>query len=275
MKHKQPQFMLVVATSALLLSACGSAASGSFAAPPQTTQSAAVPVTASAAAPPPAPSTPPPSSAAPTGDAVTGSLTDSQGDAVTLSLSVGTPQIVANVSDPDAQDCNDDLSDAGTSAAQSVAYPIEINMTVTSDEPATIGLNMAGFSEMSGGSAQSANTIVPMYAGNFTGSQMCNVDLADPLGAFYWTNVAPNQPITWSGYMIFQGVVTPDDPTGVNQSTGLYVLSPSATIDGNTTNYTIDTADSQNLVDCGGTGAGYQYVALVPSLALSSGCTQD
>ena len=154
---------------------------------------------------------------------MTGTVTDDQGDQVTFGIAIGRPEVVSQISDPNAHDCDDQYQQDGTGADRAVAYPVNVTAKVTSSVPATVAVTLStNWSVSSGGNLSPTNG--PIYwDGMYDGTDQCSAD-AGNAGEVNFENLPPGQSYGWEAYLIVANAVTPDDPTGVNPDAGLVII---------------------------------------------------
>ena len=220
------------------------------------------------------PSAAPAAAKTPIGNAVTGLVTDSQGDKLQLSLAIGQPEPLTDTNDPVAHDCDDRLEEG--SINQVVVYPIEVTQTLESSVAVPIHLLLSQYSiTTTSNMVQSAGVfgVDPEYgiAATVGGSDYCGVVDGDVT----WQNESPGQTETFDGYILVTDAITPNDPTGL-QIAGALFLDPDLSVGGGAEgDFTPDTANSPNLVHCMGS-SGYMdstsYVAMDYANALKDGC---
>ncbi len=256
--------------AASLLAACSSSTTTG------TTPAAASPAdsnSAPALTSPAAADSPTSTPAAPTTFAFTGTAADSQGDAATVSVSIGepVPQLTLNQAALNACDSIDDISDG---ADQTMAIPIQVTATLTSSIETNVGVIIDGTNVVaSGGNFNSNPNLEEPWVTNDSDSACSNSGID---GELEWDNVAPGQSVTWSGWELDPDVITPDDTSGsaVDQVIFLepqvvFTSTIAADIDA-------DAAHSQNLVYCtSAVTSGVPVIAADPSAALADGCTAD
>lgn len=219
-----------------------------------------------------------------TSHAVTGVVTDSQGDRMRLSLTIGQPEPLTGTSDQVAHSCDSEIDGGSSTLSQAVIYPVDTTETLLSSVAATVGLDYSAFFVNATPSMFSPAGVSALYtidgpefwwAGIVGGSGYCGD------GSVEWQDQGPGQTETWDAYLVVAGAITPDDPTGLKQSAGPIVLSPDLSVDGVGGNFAIDTADSTNLVQCetedtnGDVLSTDTYVAMDPKYAIASGCSQQ
>jgi hypothetical protein len=252
--------VIALPLAASLLAACSSSSSMTVATAPGSSSAASAPASAAAA------DSPSPSPAAPTTFAVTGTATDGQGDKATVSVSIGkpVPQLSLNQAGLTACGIAGDLS---FDADQTMAIPVQVVITLTSSIAASVVVSMDGSNVVAPGGNPNSNGNPPTWATEGVNSA-CGASSSSGLGVEL-DNLPPDNPVTWSGWLLDPGVITPDDTSGsaVNQ-----VLFAGLDVDfgsGGDADLVADAAHSQNLVNCeGGT-----YIAVDPSVARANGCT--
>ena len=264
---------IVLSLSSSLLAACSSSSSLTAAAAPASTSPA------SSAAPIPPPSSPVASSSpsavsvAPATFAATGSgtATDSQGDAATVSVSVGTPVPQLSLNQAELTGCTseDVISDG---ADQTMAIPLQITATLTSSIATDVLVEVNGTQVVApGGNVTGNPNMVSATWAAYSGDSACtNSGGID--GTLEWDNVAPGQTVTWSGWELDPDVITPDDTSG-NAVDQVTFQEPGVSFGNGGADFTYDTERSQNLVTCPGQIDGGPIIAVDASIARANGCT--
>jgi len=152
-----------------------------------------------------------------------------------------------------------------------MAIPLQVTVTLTSSIATDVGLEMQGtYVVAPGGNVnQNPNMLTDTWAAYSSDSACTTSDGTD--GDLEWDNVAPGQTVTWSGWELDQGVITPDDTTGsaVDQVT---FQEPGVSFGNGGADFTFDAARSANLVTCPGQVAGGPIIAVDPSVARANGC---
>lgn len=253
----------VVACSGGVLAACsspaaapnelapvGSSSSTSAATPADTSPAAAGSATATAAA--------------LSAHVATGTVTDGQGDKATVSITVGRPAALTSLNQQDMSSCADmNISD---DADQTIAIPVAITVTLTSSTATSAAVSLDGTHQVTSGGDVQPNGNLPSWAAATSDDAECDST------SVTWNSLGPGQADTWSGWLIDQGAITPDDPTGSSANETIF-LEPVIDLGMNDGNFVPDLASSDNLVKC---AAGVPYGAVIavdPQVALSSGCT--
>lgn len=205
--------------------------------------------------------------------AVTGTVTDDQGGQVTDGITIGGPEIVLQISDPNAHDCDDQYQQDGTSADRAVAYPVNVTAKVTSSVALTAAVSLStNCSVSSAGNLPPTNG--PIYwDGMFDRTDQCSAD-AGILAEVNSEDLPPGQSYGWDAYLIVANAVTPDGLTRGNQDAGLVIIDPGVDMDGYVASYDIGTSHSQNLVSCIDSDTELAtFVSVNPQVALANGCT--
>jgi hypothetical protein len=249
------------------LAACGSSSTTAVTVPPSTlpASSAATAPTSNAPA-----GSPAPEPATPAAFAATGTVTDGQGDKATVSVSIGKPVSQLSLNQAGLTACGDagDLSDG---ADQTMAIPVRIAATLTSSIATTVGLEVDGTHVVAPGGNANSNPNFPTWASG-SDSSLCGNSSGGDIG-LVWDNLAPGQPVTWSGWMLDPNVITPDDSSGsaVNQ---VFFLEPVVNFGANDADsFVADATHSQNLLTCAAGVQGGPVIAVDPSVARANGCT--
>jgi hypothetical protein len=259
----------LAAVAAALLAGCGSA--GRAAAPAATPAGGAT----SASAPP---STAPP--VFPVSPAVTIHATDSVGDKATLVIKVGQLSPVTDVTDSDIHACDDIYGNLQTTAAQSIAVPVQLSATVTSSEPAGMIIVLDGSDAVepksqapAPGTVGPAN-VLPSWVLVYINDPQCT-GVSMPQAEFQVNSMRPGVTVTWLSYLIVPAAVTPDDPDGIAQDAGLETIVPQLTLGEETADYTVDSSASSDIVQCVDTiGDANTMVSVDPPAAVADGCTR-
>jgi hypothetical protein len=277
----QAAAVIVLLLSASLLAACGSSSTTSATAPINTSPaSSSGPI--SLVTPSDVPSTTPAAaltSAAPAASAISGTVTDSQGDAATVNVNIGTPVPQLSLNQAELIGCSSEdgpvISDG---ANQNMAIPLQFTVTLTSSIATDVGLEMVGsYVVAPGGNINSNPNAVTDTWVTYTSDSACGGGGSDD--SLVWDNVTPGQSVTWSGWEIDPDAITPDDMTGSAASQVMF-LQPGGGFGDGSGVFTIDGATSQNLVNCPGlvnggaaVAIGGPVIAVNPSVALTNGCT--
>ncbi len=206
---------------------------------------------------------------APTGYAATGTAADSQGDKATVSISIGSPVPLTDLNQRNVSAC-DGMSDLSHGADQTMAIPVQITITITSSLATPVGVGLDGTDEVTSGGNVGVNENWPLWATG-PGGDGPKCDSTD--NGVAWVNVAAGQPSTWSGWLIDPEAITPDDPTGSSAKKTIF-LEPAVDVGLTGGNFVPDLADSQNLVKCAAGVPDGPVIAVVPQVALASGCTK-
>jgi hypothetical protein len=249
-----------------MLAACSSPTAVTV--PPSTLPPSSAATAPPSSAPAHAPSSEP---TAPTTFAATGTVTDSQGDKATVSVSIGKPLPQLSLSQADLTDCGDD-GELSYDANQNIALPVQITVTLTSSIATPLGLEIDGNHVVApGGNANvNPNSLAWVTDG---GGSLCSSGSSVGYIGLNWDSLAPDQPTTWSGWLLDRGVITPDDTSGsgVNQ---VFFLEPVVNFGANNADFFVaDAAHSRNLLNCAAGVQGGPVIAVDPSVARANGCT--
>jgi hypothetical protein len=141
---------------------------------------------------------------------------DSQGDAVTLSMSFGAPQTYGG--------------DWAYADAAAVCMPnmlddraeLTITVTLTSRLAGTVSASLTSNDQAIG------------YVNVYSSGPSCDFGTDTPaMGGANWSNLDPNTPATWQIYIVYPAVLTPADPTlDPTQPVTTGFFFPSVTVDG-------------------------------------------
>jgi hypothetical protein len=265
--------LVLVCSTGVLATACGQPAATSASSAPAVTQQPSSPTAATTQ--PPATAAPSPSGPAP---AAVETFTDSEGNKIQMTLTIGQPEPLSSVSDQVANACDDDV----TSASQAVVFPLDMTLTLESPVAVTVLAGLSPGFVTSGGVNAPYNPVGSptgpgfWWAATIADGPTC---VSDNTPADIQFSLNADGSSTADGYVIAPEAITPDNPAGLANSAGALVMQPGIDInaDGTSPAVTVDTADSPNLVDCGGTAGGLvndDYVALDPEYAIAGGCTQ-
>ncbi len=269
----------IICGAGWLAAACASPSAPSAGATPNNGSPVQSATTAPATS-PAAPSTPTSSAAGtPATYAVTGTVTDNQGNRMQLSLTIGQPEPLSSTTDSVAQSCDSDIEGQNMTLNQVVVYPVDFSETLLSSVATNVDLAISEYFVNSAGNENfnaGVNSLDPGYsfAGIVGGQDYCGDGQID------WQDQTPETTETWDAYLIVPDAITPDDPTGLNQTAGPILISPALSVDSVfDNNYDIDTADSTNLVTCDVTNADGSetsgtYIAMDPTYAVASGCKE-
>jgi hypothetical protein len=260
--------VIALPLAASLLAACSSSSTTAATAPASTGPASSSAATAPAS--PAAADSPSATPAAPTTFAATGTAIDSQGDKATVSVSIGkpVPQLSLNQADLTACGIAGELS---YDADQTMAIPVQLTATLTSSIATTVILSMDGTNVVAPGGNANGNGNPPTWATEGDNSTCGNS--SGGVVALEWDNLAPDQPVTWSGWLLDPGVITPDDTSGsaVNQ---VFFLEPVVNFgSGGSADLVADAAHSQNLVNCDAGVQGGPVIAVDLGVARANGCT--
>jgi hypothetical protein len=268
--------LVLVCGTAMLATACGQPAATPASSTPAATQQPGSPTAAATAA---ATTQPPATAPSPSGPATAAieTFTDSEGNKVQMTLTIGQPEALSSVSDQVANACND-----GIPVGQGVVFPLDMTLTLESSVAVSV---LAGLGPAFVTSEAITNPDNPMgsppgpgfwWAASIADGPTC---ISDNTPAVIQFSLVAGGSASADGYVIAPEAITPDNPTGLANSAGGLVMQPA--IDINTgeasPTITIDTADSPNLVQCGGTANGMfddNYVALDPKYVIGNGCTK-
>jgi hypothetical protein len=247
-----------------LLTACSSS-STSADVPAATT----TPVASGTTASPGSSSTPTPS--APASYAATGTATDSQGDKATVSVRLGTPvpQLSLNQAELTACSSMDNITDG---ANQTMAIPVQITVTLMSSIATNVIVGIDGTHVVAPGGNANSNPNLSTPWVTYSSDSACS-SASGQDGLLEWNNLAPNRPVTWSGWELDPEVITPDDPSGsaVNQ---VFFLEPMVNFGSGNAPFTVDAVHSHNLLTCAAGVEGGPIIAVDPRVVLSNGCTK-
>ena len=218
---------------------------------------------------------------------VTGTATDSQGDAVSVEVLFGHHDSAeswagagSGTAKPAINSCDQDLASAGSSLARSVAFPVAVTMKVTSSLATDVEVRLSAVSEaMSGGLVGSPERVQlwgAVYADN---GPICHPS-TDPLsaGTVRWTSATatPGTELNWQGWLIIPNDITPKDPSGKNGVASRLLVNPDIRLGGNQADYKYDLSASTSVVTCSASdpAAGQQqYAAVDARAAAAQGCT--
>lgn len=197
--------------------------------------------------------------------AATGTATDGQGDAATVSITVGSPTALTSLNQQDMSSCDD--INLGDDANQTIAVPTAITVTLTSSIATSVAVSLDGTQQVTSGGNVQPNGNLPSWAAASSDDAECSSD------SITWNSLASGQSDTWSGWLIEQQTITPDDPTGSSASETIF-LEPVVDLGMNDGDFVPDLAHSRNLVKCAAGVPDGAVIAVDPKVALSSGCTK-
>ena len=203
--------MVTVLAASVVLLAAGCGSSGGHASTPA---SAAAASTSTAAA----SSTP----KAPISNTVTGTTSDQQGDTADVTVGVGMPQPLAQVSDPVATACNQEVANSGQSVSGAIAIPVQVTARLTSSvkTPLVVNVSNVSYLEPQRHEVEPAtdNTSVPIFWGlsYSSGPQCVPNGGGEGLAKVTWNaeQLTPNATTTWEAYLILVRAITPNEPSG-------------------------------------------------------------
>jgi hypothetical protein len=254
---------------ALAVSGCGSSSNPG---PPPATPAAQTTST-------PATTASTPSSSSATAGSVTTTMQDSSGNAVAVTIGVGTPGPMSSSSDQTLAACDEEVTSGESTPAASIAIPITVTMQVTSSQSTNVEVNLSALSGATGGgNATGASSFLQgptLWAGDYGGDPQCNVPAVGG-GDVQWTPDVATPGVThiWNAWLILPGVITPNDPSGLSEVKRL-LMQAAIGLNGATPSAPTYTGGS-NLVACDGQAEfgsdSLAYVAIDPAVALASGC---
>jgi hypothetical protein len=191
----------VVLLLALLAVGCGG--SGDPASPP----AGAPPTTASTAT----------TTTAAFSNTVTGTTGDQQGNKVTITIGVGSPQPLEKLSDSVATSCNPAIKGDGLSVSDAVAIPLRVSATLTSSLKAPYDVDLSEVFYIEGQShgvqpLKNNTSLSELWAAAYTNSEpQCPTPAEVKWAA---EAVTPHAPGTWEPWLVIAGAITPNDPSG-------------------------------------------------------------
>jgi hypothetical protein len=157
-----------------------------------------------------------------------------------------------------------------------MAIPLQVTVTLTSSIATGVYVELDGTQVVApGGNVNGNPNIMSATWATYSSDSACGDGEGDGLGldgTLGWDNLAPGQPVTWSGWEIDPDVITPDDTSGsaVNQ---VIFLEPGVTFGNGAADFTFDASDNQNLLICPAQVDGGPVIAVDPSVAHANGCT--
>lgn len=198
----------------------------------------------------------------PAGFAATGTATDSQGDTATVSISIGTPVSLTSLGVANVSACTSVGENLEYETDQWMATPVQVNVTLTSSLAVPVIVALDGSQEIDT-SGVASNGNLPSWAEPAQGGEQSCPDTG-----ITWTNVTPNQAVSWTGWLMDPQAITVNDPTGSAADSEIFLM-PEVELSSSVANFTPNAGTSQNLVDC----ANETVIAVDTSLARSRGCT--
>lgn len=254
-----PVLVLVV----LGVTACGS--SNSTSAPGRSQAPAAQSATPTASAVSPSPSTTTYAPAYP--PAAIGVAEDSSGDKAELDIFIGPAKPLTNLSASSETTCGTDTSPFDYQPNLAVAIPVEIDAYLDSDLSTQFGVDFPTQEVYPGGNMQSeGNPPVWIQDTNSTG------DCSGGAGSVLWSNLAPHNPVSWTGYIVLPLAITPDDPSGLDIANRELLEMPTINFNMSDATWHLKTPQSHGLVDCSGAEPP-TMIAVDVTTATQSGCT--
>lgn len=210
-----------------------------------------------------------------TSDPVTGTARDDDGDEVAITIGLGEPKPVSELSDPALDACEQTINGVGSSPSRSVAVPVHVTMTVTSSLAADVVLSLNQMQLIT--SSGSHTTPNVLWAANYsTSGPDCGND-ALGAGTVHWDAEAatPDSDHSWNAWIVALGAITPRDPSGLEVTQRL-VFSPLVRLSNNLAGYRFDASSSPRVVDCAAydpAAGSTPYIAVDPDGALAAGCS--
>lgn len=201
--------------------------------------------------------------------AAAGTVTDGSGDKADVDIWLGQPQPLTTLTQSQVAQCGP-TSVYAYEPDRAVAIPVEIDAEITSALASPFGVQLnTDYLNNPDGSASDGNP--PVWAqSSDTSGPAC-----DPSGggAALWNDLAPGVSSTWSGWMVVQAAITPDDPTGAQVVNGLVLERPIVTFGTDDGTWRPRGKLSHNLVQCP-ISMPATMIAVSPKGALARGCSR-
>ena len=213
------------------LAACGSSASLTSSAPstPADTQTTAPPATSAAASTPAdsgaTASTP---AAAGASTAATITYTDSNGDSVTETYSIGV--LVPETQLPDVQQQADSCTLPDISDSTNLVVPVTVTTTLSSSVSLNATLLFTGDAPGVNPSDPSATALITTFVYQYAGGYSCN-DMSGASGGV-GLSLTPGQAVVTNAWVILDDAISPNYPTGNPNSIGMTLFIPHMGIGG-------------------------------------------
>lgn len=216
-----------------------------------------------------------------TSDPVTGTIRNRQGDRATVTIGIGEPQPVSEVSDAAVAACRDQLVAIGSSAERSVAVPIEVGAEVTSQLGAAIRVGLSNVQAVTSEGAVEDPGYLPhsllFWATTYrnTGPE-CDPPSRPGAAAHNWTadQGTPGTQLRARSWLVVSGAITGDDPTG-DEVVGRLVIAPQVVLGAEPLRrYVMER--SERVVRCSASDPAIgdvSYIAIDPDAARSRACS--
>lgn len=231
------------------------------------------------------------------GSSAEAALSDTAGDKVSLSLTLGSPAAASTVQDPAVQACGTELTNGGSTLARSVAIPVKLDASLQSASPVPMTVNLlSAMSEVFSGQAFQVSTgellsaseqdvmpdtaagAVPMYwATTYTSSGPQCDQASDGDGSTWanvkWSSLSPGATDSWQSWLVIPEQVTPGSPAldSPQSQANWFLFRPVASIGQGAATVSFTTPQT-SIVSCGDGGTNDLYVAVDPQAAIARGC---
>jgi len=208
---------------------------------------------------------------------VAGIASTEAGDEVSVKVTAGPAEPMAEVSDSLVNVCRQQISELGSSPQRTLAVPVTVTVTILSSPPPDLEVSLGEVGPVEGPDGYvPIEEVIPVWAENFSEGPECEIEY-DSGGHVHWGigDLSPGEESTWNGYMLFTEAITPNN-SGEELGETL-VFEPLVNLAGALAPIKYEHATSPSLVHCNLSTAIYgraPLVALNQAVALERGCRE-
>jgi hypothetical protein len=211
---------------------------------------------------------------------VTGTTSDQQGNQATVTVGVGTPQPLEQVSNPVATACDATITNAGQSLGSAIAIPLRVTAELTSALKAPVGVDLnEGVYYLDPHSHEIVQfSNYPSYSELWSAVYGGSEPQCPTTAEAKWAAevVTPHAPVTWEPWLVIANAITPDDPSG-EAVIDRILIGPGAGVGSGKGNGALSPQGSgwvQCSADTSITGPeSSPFLAVDPTAAAEQGCT--
>jgi hypothetical protein len=208
---------------------------------------------------------------------VAGIASTEAGDEVSIRVTAGSAEPMADVSNSLVNVCRQQISELGSSPQRTLAVPITVTVTILSSPPPDLLVTLGEVGPVEGPEGYvPIEEVVPVWAENYSDGPECGVEFGSS-GQVHWGigELGTGEESSWDAYMLFTEAITPNN-SGEELGETL-VFEPLVDLAGRLAPIKYEHATSPSLVHCSLSTATYgraPLMALDRSVALERGCLE-